>query len=282
MTMNSPSQLPSTIAEDVRLALAEDVGSGDLTAALIPEGEQCVATVISREVAVISGCAWFEEVFRQLDPTITIEWQVKDGDSVVADQLLCTLRGPARTILTGERSALNFLQTLSGTATKTRQYVDAIAGTGCTILDTRKTLPGLRLAQKYAVTCGGGKNHRIGLYDAILIKENHIMAAGSITQAVTRARALFPNISIEVEVENLTELQEAITSQADTVMLDNMSPELMREAVELTAGRCKLEASGNVNMTTIRNIAETGVDFISIGALTKDLQSIDLSMRFQR
>jgi len=279
--MTTPRKLPDTLSQDVTLALAEDIGSGDLTAALIPAQNRCEATVICREPAVISGAGWFDEVFRQLDPSVEITWQMTDGDQVDADQLLCTLKGSARRILSGERTALNFLQTLSATATRTRGYVEAVAGTGCQVLDTRKTLPGLRLAQKYAVTCGGGKNHRIGLYDAILIKENHIMAAGSIQQAVGQAKQQFPNTTVEVEVENLDELRQAIDSQADIVMLDNMSNGMMREAVAITRGRCKLEASGNVNLQTIRGIAETGVDYISVGSLTKDIQAIDLSMRFK-
>ncbi len=279
--MVKPAPLPTTLSDDVMRALAEDIGDGDLTAALVPEDEQCVATVICREAGTISGCAWFNEVFHQLDPSIIIEWTVKDGDQVIADQPLCTLQGSARTILTGERSALNFLQTLSATATLTRQYVDAIAGTGCNILDTRKTLPGLRLAQKYAVTCGGGQNHRIGLYDMILIKENHIMAAGSISAAVARARELSPQVKVEVEVENLDELQQALESGADIVMLDNMDNATMSQAVKITNGRSKLEASGGVNLETIRGIAETGVDYISVGLLTKDIKALDLSMRFQ-
>ena len=265
----------------VALALAEDVGSGDLTAALIPETAQAEATVISREQAILCGAAWFDAVFRQLDPRIAIEWRAADGDRVAPDQLLCALRGPARALLTGERTALNFLQALSGTATLARQFADTVAGTGATILDTRKTLPGLRLAQKYAVRCGGCQNHRIGLFDAVLIKENHIMAAGSITAAIAAARRLHPGVTVEVEVESLAELEEALAAGPDIVMLDNFDLGTMAEAVRVTARRVKLEASGNVNFDTVRQIAETGVDYISIGGLTKDVRAVDLSMRFR-
>ncbi|HRX72316.1 MAG: carboxylating nicotinate-nucleotide diphosphorylase [Gammaproteobacteria bacterium] len=273
--MQMPDPNPS-----VALALTEDVGNGDLTAALIPEDAQAEATVISREPAVLCGAAWFDTVFRQLDSQIAIEWQVADGDLVTPDQLLCTLRGPARSLLTGERTALNFLQMLSSTATLARRYADEVAGTKATILDTRKTLPGLRLAQKYAVRCGGCQNHRIGLFDAVLIKENHIMAAGSISNAITAARRLHPGVTVEVEVENVAELEEALAAHPDIIMLDNFDLTAMAEAVKITGGRVKLEASGNVNFDTVRSIAETGVDYISIGGLTKDVRAIDLSMRF--
>ncbi len=273
--------LPSTVCDDVMRALREDIGSGDLTAALIPEQQQSTATVISRDNATLSGRAWFDQVFLQLDPQLEISWHATDGEQVKTDQPLCTLHGAARSILSGERCALNFLQTLSATATLTQQYVDAINGTACKILDTRKTIPGLRLAQKYAVTCGGGHNHRIGLYDMILIKENHIMAAGSIAAAVAQARRLSPGIKVEVEVENLDELQQAIESSADTIMLDNMNIATMKKAVSITAQRCKLEASGSVNLKTVQKIAHTGVDFISVGLLTKNIKAVDLSMRFQ-
>lgn len=265
----------------VALALAEDVGNGDLTAALIPESARAEATVISREAAILCGAAWFDAVFRQLDPNVHIEWQASDGDRVEPHQLLCTLQGLARALLTGERTALNFLQALSGTATLARRFADLVAGTGATILDTRKTLPGLRLAQKYAVRCGGCQNHRIGLFDAVLIKENHIMAAGSITNAITTARRLHPGVTVEVEVENRAELEEALAAQPDIVMLDNFDLTAMAEAVKLTNKRVKLEASGNVNFDTVRKIAETGVDYISIGGLTKDVRAVDLSMRFK-
>ncbi|MBK8964400.1 MAG: carboxylating nicotinate-nucleotide diphosphorylase [Candidatus Competibacteraceae bacterium] len=274
MTMPDPN--PAVAA-----ALAEDVGGSDLTAALIPETAESEATVISRERAVLCGTAWFDAVFRQLDPRVAVDWRAADGDRVEPDQLLCALRGPARSLLTGERTALNFLQALSGTATLARQFADTVAGTGATVLDTRKTIPGLRLAQKYAVRCGGCQNHRIGLFDAVLIKENHIMAAGSITQAIQTARRLHPSVKVEVEVENLAQLQEALSAAPDIVMLDNFDLETMAEAVRLTAKRVKLEASGNVNFTTVRRIAETGVDYISIGGLTKDLRAVDLSMRFR-
>ncbi|HCK81179.1 MAG TPA: carboxylating nicotinate-nucleotide diphosphorylase [Candidatus Competibacter sp.] len=266
---------------DVALALAEDVGGGDLTAALIPEAAQAEATVISREQAILCGTPWFDAVFRQIDPRVVVDWRAADGDRIEPNQLLCALRGPARVLLTGERTALNFLQALSGTATLARQFADAVAGTGATILDTRKTLPGLRLAQKYAVRCGGCQNHRIGLFDAVLIKENHIMAAGSITGAIAAARHLHPGVTVEVEVENLTQLAEALLAGPDIVMLDNFERATMVEAVRLTAKRVKLEASGNVNFTTVRQIAETGVDYISIGGLTKDVRAVDLSMRFR-
>ena len=274
--MTLPDPNPTVI-----LALAEDVGGGDLTAALIPEDAQAEATVISREQAVLCGATWFDAVFRQLDPRIHIEWRAADGDRVEPNQHLCTLRGPARAMLTGERTALNFLQALSGTATLARRYADAVAGTGATILDTRKTLPGLRLAQKYAVRCGGCQNHRIGLFDAVLIKENHIMAAGSITNAIATARRLHPGVTVEVEVENLAELEEVLAARPDIVMLDNFDLATMAEAVRITAKRVKLEASGNVNFDTVRAIAETGVDYISIGGLTKDVRAVDLSMRFK-
>jgi nicotinate-nucleotide pyrophosphorylase (carboxylating) len=269
------------IREQVRRALTEDVGDGDLTANLIPEAARSRARVISREAAVICGCRWFEQVFLLLDESIAIEWQVADGDRVEPDQLLCTLSGPSRALLTGERTALNFLQTLSGTATLTRRYVDAVAGTGVKVLDTRKTIPGLRLAQKYAVGCGGGTNHRMGLYDGVLIKENHIAAAGSIAEAVTQARRHAPgNIPVEVEVEDLREVREALAAGADILLLDNMASDALREAVAITRGQVKLEASGGVTLESIREIAETGIDFISVGELTKHLRALDLSMRF--
>jgi nicotinate-nucleotide pyrophosphorylase (carboxylating) len=274
MTMPDPNPT-------VALALAEDVGAGDLTAALIPEDARAEATVISRETAVLCGAAWFDAVFRQLDPRVAIDWRAADGDRIEPNQVLCTLRGPARPLLTGERTALNFLQMLSGTATLARRFADTVAGTGATILDTRKTLPGLRLAQKYAVRCGGCQNHRIGLFDAVLIKENHIMAAGSITNAIAAARRLHPGVTVEVEVENLAELEEALAARPDIVMLDNFDLATMAEAVRIAGGRVKLEASGNVSFDTVRQIAETGVDYISIGGLTKDVRAVDLSMRFR-
>lgn len=260
--------------------LAEDIGNGDITADLIPQTAAAGAQVISRETATIAGCAWFGEVFRQLDSTIQITWHVQDGDTVTENNLLCELSGNARNLLTGERSALNILQTLSATATLTKSYVDLISHTHCKILDTRKTIPGLRDAQKYAVLCGGGTNHRIGLYDGILIKENHIMAAGSIRAAVKQAQKLTNSIAIEVEVENLDELKQALDSGADIVLLDNMDIETLKQAVAINNSKAKLEASGNVNKNTVTSIAETGVDFISIGELTKNIYAIDLSMRF--
>ena len=274
--MNMPDPNPI-----VALALAEDVGAGDLTAALIPEDARAEATVISRETAVLCGVAWFDAVFRQLDSRATVDWRAADGDRIEPNQVLCTLRGPARALLTGERTALNFLQMLCGTATLARRFAATVTGTSATILDTRKTLPGLRLAQKYAVRCGGCRNHRIGLFDAVLIKENHIMAAGSITHAIAAARRLHPGVTVEVEVENLAELEEALAARPDIVMLDNFDLATMTEAVRIAGGRVKLEASGNVNFDTVRQIAETGVDYISIGGLTKDVRAVDLSMRFR-
>jgi len=270
----------SIIQEQIASTLAEDIGSGDQTAALIPPDAATTAQVISREHAVLSGIAWFNEVFRQLDASIKVEWQAKDGDTLQPNQLLCTLTGNTRALLTGERAALNYLQTLSGTATQAQRYADAVAGTGVRILDTRKTLPGMRLQQKYAVTCGGCHNHRFGLYDAILIKENHIMAAGSIQAAIETARANAPDLEIEVEVEDMGELAQALIAGAQRVLLDNFSLDQLREAVTFNLGRARLEASGGVTLETIRRIAETGIDDISVGALTKDLRAVDLSMRF--
>lgn len=270
------------LTETVSRALAEDVGRGDVTAALVPESRHSRATVLSRERAVICGAPWFDAVFRQLSAQVTIEWQVQEGEQVDPKQVLCTLAGPTRALLTGERTALNFLQTLSATATAARAYADAVRGTGAQILDTRKTLPGLREAQKYATRCGGCRNHRMGLYDAILIKENHIEASGSVTAAVGAARRQAPNLPVEVEVEGLEQLQEALDAGADIVLLDNFPPPLMRRAVELNRGRAKLEASGGVTLAEIREIAATGVDYISVGALTKHIKAIDLSMRFEK
>lgn len=273
--------LMQDLKANVRAALDEDIGSGDVTANLIPESTQAKATVLTREPAVICGQPWFNEVFHQLDPAVQIEWLVEEGSHQPANTLICHLAGPARSLLAGERTALNFLQLLSGTATTTRQYVDAIAGLKTRVLDTRKTIPGLRLAQKYAVATGGGKNHRIGLFDQVLIKENHIIAAGSISAAVAQARQQYPELLVEVETETLSEFEEALATKADIIMLDNFSLEDMRTAVQRNAGSKKLEASGNVTLKTIRSIAETGVDYISSGALTKDVKSIDLSMRFE-
>ncbi|MCO7554946.1 carboxylating nicotinate-nucleotide diphosphorylase [Metapseudomonas otitidis] len=273
------ADLSAEIEANVRRALTEDIGSGDITAQLIPEGRLAHATVITREAAVIAGTAWVDAVFRQLDPRVAVHWQVADGDRVQPNQPLFHLEGPARALLSGERSALNFLQCLSGVATRVAHYVDLVKGTSVKLLDTRKTLPGLRLAQKYAVTCGGGHNHRIGLYDAFLIKENHIAACGGIAQAINAAHRIAPGKPVEVEVENLDELQQALDAGADIIMLDELSLDDMRSAVTLTAGRAKLEASGGINDTTLRTIAETGVDYISIGTLTKDVRAVDLSMR---
>ena len=272
--------LHTIVIEDVKRALAEDIGSGDITASLIPESQQSTATVISREEATLAGANWFNEVFKQLDESISIDWQVSDGDHIKPDQVLCTLSGPSRALLSGERSALNFLQTLSASATVASQYALLVKDTQTRILDTRKTIPGLRRAQKYAVTCGGCYNHRVGLYDAYLIKENHIAAAGSITKAVTNARSLNPQAKVEVEVENLNEVNEALTANADILLLDNFDLKMLREAVALNKGQAILEASGNVTTETVRAIAETGVDTISTGELTKHIRAIDLSMRF--
>lgn len=271
---------PAIIHDNVRAALAEDVGGGDLTASLIDADAVWMARVICREPAVLCGQEWFDTSFRLIDPRVRIQWHRHDGDRCRADQLICELRGPARALLTGERTALNFLQTLSGTASSASQYVDAVKGTGARILDTRKTLPGLRQAQKYASRCGGCVNHRFGLYDAILLKENHIMAAGSITAAVKQAQARHPTAPLEVEVESLDELAEALAAGATRILLDNFGLADMREAVRQTAGRASLEASGDVNMATVRAIAETGVDFISIGGITKHVRATDFSMRF--
>ena len=270
-----------TLSQDVRIALAEDVGSGDITAHLIPTSALAEAPVISREPAVVCGSAWFNEVYRQLDPKVHVIWHCADGERVAPEQVLCVAQGPARSLLTGERCALNFLQTLSGTATLTRSYVDALAGTSTKLLDTRKTIPGLRAAQKYAVRCGGGHNHRMGLYDAVLIKENHIAAAGSISKAVAAIRRLMgTGFKIEIEVENLHQLKDAIYAGVDTVLLDNMNAQMIAEAVSVAAGRVPLEASGGITLENIRDYANTGVDFISIGALTKHVRAVDLSMRF--
>ena len=280
--MGPAFELPpaETIAADVRGALEEDIGSGDCTAALVSADGTLETRVISREHAVLAGAAWFDEAFRQLDPAIAIDWQAADGDRLVPDGEVCRMRGPARAILTGERTALNFLQSLSGTATRTRQYVDAVKGTGAVILDTRKTVPGLRLAQKYAVLCGGGSNHRIGLFDAILVKENHISAAGSISAAVEEAKRLYPALLLEVEVETLEQLDEAFEAGAQRVLLDNFPRDRMLEAVRRYKGRIGLEASGGIELDTIRGVAETGVDFISTGDITKSVRAVDFSMRF--
>ncbi len=260
--------------------LQEDIGSGDLTAQIIEPEAQARAVVVTREAMTLCGSAWFDAVFKQLDESVWIHWRYQEGDLCEAGEPICEITGPARALLTAERTALNLLQSLSATATVTHRYVEAVAGTGCRILDTRKTIPGLRMAQKYAVRCGGGCNHRIGLFDAILIKENHILTAGSIAAAVARGRAV-ADVPLEVEVENLDEFQQALQAQPDRVMLDNFSLDDLRQAVQLNQGQVELEASGNVTLETIRAVAETGVDFISVGALTKHIQAVDLSMRVQ-
>lgn len=272
-------ELKRTIQQSVDIALAEDIGSGDITAQLIPADKQARASVITREAGVLCGQAWVNRVFEKLDPALSLQWHKQDGDRLQPNDCLFELHGLARPILTGERSALNFLQTLSGTATRSRHYADLVAHTQVTLLDTRKTLPGLRLAQKYAVTCGGCSNHRIGLFDAFLIKENHIFACGSISAAVARAHEIAPGKPVEVEVESMQELDEALAASADIIMLDNFDVPALIQAVAHTAGRAKLEASGGINDTTLVPIAETGVDYISIGTLTKDCTALDLSMR---
>ncbi len=273
------ADLTAEIEANARRALAEDIGGGDITAQLIPAERMAHATVITRESAVICGTAWVDAVFRQLDPRVAVHWQVRDGERASPNQALFHLEGPARALLSGERSALNFLQTLSAVATRCQHYADLVQGTAVKLLDTRKTLPGLRLAQKYAVTQGGCHNHRIGLYDAFLIKENHIAACGGIAEAVQAAHRIAPGKPVEVEVESLEELRQALEAGADIVMLDELSQDEMRQAVAITQGRAKLEASGGINESTLRAIAETGVDYISIGTLTKDVKAVDLSMR---
>jgi nicotinate-nucleotide pyrophosphorylase (carboxylating) len=265
---------------EIKFFLEEDIGSGDITATIIPETMQAEADVITRESMVVCGQPWFDAIFKYLDDNVTISWLVAEGETVNKDSILCKLKGRARNLLTGERTALNLLQTLSATATVARQYAEAVAGTGCKVLDTRKTIPGLRNAQKYAVVCGGCYNHRIGLYDGVLIKENHIIAAGSIRKAVELAResTSFP---VEIEVENMEELVEAIAAKPDRIMLDNFSLENIRAAVKLNEGEIELEASGNFNLDNIGAIAETGVEYISIGALTKHIKAVDLSMRIK-
>ena len=272
--------LDEALLHSVREALQEDIGTGDITAALLPDDRRATASVISREPAVLCGMAWFNAVFAELDTGIEVAWLAHDGDRIESGQSICTLAGPARPILTGERTALNFLQTLSGTATCARCYADAVAGLPVKVLDTRKTLPGLRLAQKYAVRTGGCHNHRVGLYDGILIKENHIAAAASIEAAVRRARETNPGMPVEIEVENEPEVIAALDAAADRLLLDNFSIEELRQAVDLVAGRTSLEASGGITLDNIRDIAATGVDFISVGALTKDIQATDYSMIF--
>jgi len=275
-------QLPADIAKQVEAALREDLGSGDVTAALVPAAQRVRGTVVTREPAVLCGRAWVDETFRQLDARVQLTWNAADGDRLAADQVIFAIAGPARPVLSGERTALNFLQLLSATATAARRFVDAVAGTGCQILDTRKTLPGLRTAQKYAVRCGGAQNHRMGLYDQVLIKENHIAAAGSLTGAIEAARRNAAGVTVEVEVETPGELREALNARPDIIMLDEFTLEDMRAAVALNraqGGVAKLEVSGSVSLEAVREIAETGVDFVSVGALTKHVRAIDLSMR---
>ena len=267
------------IAPLVALALEEDIGGGDITAALVGEAESATATVITREAGVLCGTQFVDAVFHAVDPTLSVRWSRHDGDAIAENEVLFSVSGRARSILTGERAALNFLQMLSGTATSTASLARLIEGTSSTLLDTRKTIPGFRVAQKYAVTCGGGANHRVGLYDAYLIKENHIAACGGIAQAVETARSMAPGKSVEVEVESLEELAQALSAGADRVMLDNFALDDMRQAVAMNAGQSQLEASGNVTEATLADIAATGVDFISVGALTKVIKPLDLSMR---
>jgi nicotinate-nucleotide pyrophosphorylase (carboxylating) len=277
-------ELPADLAHQVEAALREDLGSGDVTAALVPAAQRVRGSVVAREEAVLCGRAWVDETFRQLDPRVQLTWHALDGERVAAGQAIFAIAGPARPVLSGERTALNFLQLLSGTATVTRRFVDAVAGTGCRVLDTRKTVPGLRTAQKYAVRCGGAQNHRMGLYDRVLIKENHIVAAGSLTGAIEAARRSAAGITVEVEVESLGELEEALNARPDIAMLDDFTLEDMRAAVALNRAQgagVKLEVSGSVSLEAVRAIAETGVDYISVGALTKHVRAIDLSMRLE-
>ena len=269
------------IKESVSIALKEDIGTGDVTASLFGNDRIVDAIVICREHAVLCGQQWFDETFHQLDKKIDVVWEINDGEQIEKDTTVCSINGPAKSILTGERTALNFLQTLSGTATTSKMYSDRVAGTSATILDTRKTIPGMRLAQKYAVTCGGGKNHRMGLYDAYLIKENHIATAGSIANAVKLAKNKNPKLKLEVEVENNDQLKEAIATEVDTILLDNFTLSELERAVEINENNKMLEASGNVGLENIREIAKTGVNYISIGAITKNIQGIDYSMRFE-
>lgn len=279
------AELQTNIRETVARALQEDIGTGDRTAELIPASALAVATIISRERTTIAGCLWVDEVFAQLEPSVKINWLIDDGVTVETNAIICRISGPARPILTGERTALNFLQTLSATATATADYVEAVSSTKCQILDTRKTLPGLRLAQKYAVRCGGGSNHRIGLFDAILIKENHIQSAGGISAAIKSCRKSHPGLPVEIETESIDELREALTVSPERLLLDNFSLQMLEEAVAInrTEGRppAKLEASGGLSLDDIAKVAKTGVDYISVGALTKNIKAIDFSMRFE-
>jgi nicotinate-nucleotide pyrophosphorylase (carboxylating) len=275
-----PAPDPTLVEAQIRAALAEDLDGGDLTASLLPAHQVSRVELITREAAVACGRPWFDTTFRLLDPEVEIAWAVTEGECITAGQRLCVLRGHTRALLTGERTAMNYLQTLSGTATRARRYADAVAGLPVRILDTRKTLPGLRIQQKYAVRCGGCHNHRMGLYDAILIKENHILAAGSIRAALEAARTLHPGVETQIEVEDLGQLREALAAGARLVLLDNLGLADLRRAVELNGGRASLEASGGISLKTIRAVAETGVDRISVGDLTKDVTAVDLSMRF--
>ena len=283
--MQIDQQLISAIQTDVERALQEDIGDGDLTAGLVPASQIISASIVTRNNMTLAGRPWVEQVFRQLDPRISLEWQIDDGETIGAGSTICSLQGPARPILSGERVALNFLQTLAATATVTAAYVHAIAGTACRILDTRKTLPGLRLAQKYAVRCGGGYNHRFGLFDAILIKENHIVSAGSIDAAIKSARSLHADMPLEIEVESLAEVSTALAAKAERLLLDNFSLEMLQQSVALNqqAGdpAAELEASGGLTIEDVAAVARTGVDYISVGALTKNVCAIDLSMRFE-
>ncbi|MBT0887726.1 MULTISPECIES: carboxylating nicotinate-nucleotide diphosphorylase [Acinetobacter] len=276
----SPSLLEHSIQINIQQALQEDIGDGDITALLTPEDEQATATIISREDMILAGQPWVNALIQAYDANVQVTWLKNDGDRVAANEAFLKLAGSARSLLTVERPALNFVQTLSAVATKTAAYVQQLEGLNTKLLDTRKTLPGLRIAQKYAVTVGGGQNHRLGLFDAFLIKENHIMAAGGITQAIAKAHAIAPGKPVEVEVETWDELNQALDAKADIVMLDNFSQQQMIDAVQHVAGRCKLEASGNITIENLREVASTGVDYISMGVLTKDVKAIDLSMRF--
>ncbi|MDV2469113.1 carboxylating nicotinate-nucleotide diphosphorylase [Acinetobacter chinensis] len=276
----SQALLEQSIQINVQQALQEDIGDGDITALLTPEDEQATATIISREDMILAGQPWVNALIQAFDPTVQITWLKNDGELVQANETIYKLAGSARSLLTVERPALNFIQTMSAVATKTAEYVRELDGLNTRLLDTRKTLPGLRIAQKYAVAVGGGKNHRLGLFDAFLIKENHIMAAGGIAQAIARAHEIAPGKPVEVEVETWDELNQALEAQADIVMLDNFSQQQMIDAVKHVAGRCKLEASGNITIENLREVATTGVDYISMGVLTKDVKAVDLSMRF--
>jgi nicotinate-nucleotide pyrophosphorylase (carboxylating) len=277
-------EIPADLETQVNTALREDVGSGDVTAQLVPATQTVRGRVITREAAILCGRPWVEATFRNLDPSVKLHWRASDGDRLAADQVIFEIAGSARAVLTGERTSLNFLQLLSATATEARRFVDAIAGTGCVVIDTRKTLPGLRTAQKYAVRCGGAQNHRMGLYDMVLIKENHIVAAGTLPGAIAAARRVASNVPVEVEVESLAEFAEALAARPDIILLDEFTPADMRKAVALNradANPVKIEASGSVSLETVRTIAETGVDYISVGGLTKHVRAIDLSMRVE-